>query len=700
MIRQRVSVLIAIVLLMLQTAIAIDFAQLKDTYSILSDEYKHCSPIYGAVWVETGILKKYYQYYAKDDLGNSKYFTVKLLQTTFIVIGESLSVTRSITRPQHYFSSSIIGSIIGAIENSVAQDKKALAATIEKLISQDAQFLLETTSLSGADLKIMNRQIKGLANAIVGSLDECGFWTGDSSLYPRYMTHAILLACLYKISNEKVDLKEYFNTLSATIGKDIFTSVGKNIIDQASWNISKFDKNILDSIIAMCAQQANIAPSQDTLSQLLQIVSKNYPGIDPFEALVCAEINKQFYSTSLPLVIGQNKNQPTFEGRPYSDCAEVALRNLCNFVVFNQEKLIFIPVKTENIAPSQKLIQYYQGDQADAKKHTRPDMYQAWASLLQNIPGFIYTVTEFDRRLLGNDLFNQSRAHPCYVLLNPADIQALRLPKATSGDFYNLNINGEDYRVVDATKHKAYAVWQSLKNIIILLNYLFGLKLYDDPLAPFKDTKFCSKYFPLLCKKLGWSFKAPQYQVVYPNPPLSQAFNPFTLDTPYVYWCHTIQMSLTRDPRISWDCHIKWHHIEIRNPQNPAVSPTSNAYKQKLYDGLLACDDSMQVYALMALYASKTDEQKNKAQANVLSNDTIKNRFALYLQDVGTISPEALTIAQGGIEVPKAIKTKGKKAGDNLQARLKQLKGKLRQLQNRLLVLKKAIGDLKKALTN
>src|SRR5207245_4672530 len=74
-------------------------------------------------------------------------------------------------------------------------------------------------------------------------------------------------------------------------------------------------------------------------------------------------------------------------------------------------------------------------------------------------------------------------------------------------------------------------------------------------------------------------------------------------------------------------------------------------------------DDSMQIYALLALYAPKTVEQKNKAEANVLKTDTVKNRFALYLQDLGAVSDKALNIAEGNIEEPKVKKEIGRATG-------------------------------------
>lgn len=701
-----------------QTVTPIDVAQLKDTYSILADEFKHCSPVFGAVWIETQLIKKYYKYFAQDTLNKPKYSTIKLIRMLFHLIGDSFSITRDLSMPAHYFSPKLIGLIIGTLEKTTIADKKELPKIIEMLINNDAGFmgqvnanLNQGTSVEN-QLRIIKDRVTQISKAIAISLDECGFWdrSGKNQLYPHYTTHAVLLGFLYKLSNNKKDLREFFQALNATISKEIFTTAGKNIFAQAAWDVSYFDKNSADAIINICAAKSTIPASANMPTQFLQEVGKQLAGKDPFEAIVFAEITKQFYSRSLPQIIPNRRNDISFQGRPFSDCTEIVMRNLCNFVVFNQETLKFIPIKSGNINPCPELINYYQGDAADATKHLTSSMYQTWGNFMQNIPGYIYaamaslySAERYERHIIGNTIFKSHLAQPCYVLLSQEDIN--KLPVTIHGNFNRLNVGSEPYVVADLTKYKTYALWPSLKNIIILLNRFFGLELYkDDPLAPFKDINFCSKYFPAVCQKLGWEFT---------NPGIN-------LDMPYFSWNATIPMRLAKDPNVSWNLFVKWHHVEIQNLKTPPLSLISKKYKETLFNGLMGSQESMNLYGLLALYVPQNPEQMDRAINNLLHDDTVKNRFIMYLQNLEDVINDlesrkaaplpndariesALTLAMGDSEVvkTKAIKTpvaKTKKLKNDLQVKLHRVRTALHRLQSSLSLLKTKLKDLASAL--
>lgn len=631
-----------------QQIIPIDINHLKDTYSILKDEYKYLSPVHGAIWMETQILKNYYK------SGDPKSSTIILIKELFNLIEDAFGVTRNVGMPAHYFSPEIIASIIGTIEKCTVEDRKNLSKKIQGLICvhpdfvQKAQGELKEKWDDENQQRILRQRIEKLSKAIIKSLEECGFW-GESKygrIYPPYTTHAILLGFLYKLANDKKDLSAYFNTLSSVAEKDIFTSSGRAIFTQKSWESSCFNKGEVDTILKASSKHS----SKDLLTPFLSAVKQELGNKqDPFEAIVFAEITRQFYSRSLPSVIGNRKEHIRFNGRPFADCVEIASRNLCNFITFNQEELKFIPIKSGNLNPSQDLIKYYQGDCADATMHLRSDMYQIWGDLLQNVPGFIYAAMsskinpgERYERLLGKDIFNSSKAKPCFILLSKEDMKKVGIENPK--DQNNVKFGKEPYVVADPASYNVYALWPSLKNIIILMNHLFGLKLYDDPLAPFKDLQFCSKYFPLMCDKLGWGYKLPPY---------------FNLDKEYFNWFDTIPMYLIKDTSVSWDFFVKWHHVEVVHPQSPIISKVTKEYKEKLFKKLLENKETIESYGLLALYAPNS----NVLEAFKLAGFKIEGELEFLLK-------------------------------------LKQLKKNLDSLKKKLMFLQGKIGHLKDMLKN
>jgi hypothetical protein len=124
----------------------------------------------------------------------------------------------------------------------------------------------------------------------------------------------------------------------------------------------------------------------------------------------------------------------------------------------------------------------------------------------------------------------------------------------------------------------------SLKNIIIILNYLFGLGLYKDSLEPFKNKKFCSTYFSKMCEKLGWCFDG----------------NSSNLDDAYYKWDGTkLKIRLKDWPKnYFWDIFISSTHADIQNCEMPLVQECPEKLKELFSISLIENQSSVELFDL------------------------------------------------------------------------------------------------------
>lgn len=642
--------------------------------------------------------------------------TIVLINELFHLIGDTFSVTNNKGMPAKYFSPKIIGLIIGTIEQN--KNPKALSKSIQDLINGNKDFIASNEAVKKSPPiikdheRIIKDRVKKLATAISKSLCECGF-IKDKDIpvsYPPYTTHTILLGFLYKLSTSKNDFRAYFEQLQATItSKSIFTTEGKKIFEKTDWNANVFDKNQVDSIINICSDESKKLQTDKTIPEFFK---------NQFEAVVFAEIIKQFYQQSLPQVIDDSSADfdTLFENNGkniavgFGDCTETTIRNLCNFILYNQDEGKFIPIKTESLNPSQELLDFYQGENADATKHTNPDKHGPWSNLMQNIPGVIYaqiiskTDPENEHYETDHNIL-RDYGKPCYVLLTQEELKKIdqskiskteenQTPDGSSQDGRPYSATfmeqtckvmvgiEEDYIVAGPDQYIAYALWPSLKNIIILLNRLFGLKLYEDPLTPFKDEKFCSKYFPIMCEKFGWTYSGPS---------IPSGTRQVNLDTAYFNWNkyvfhsdnsgNNIHISLTRNSKAKWDINICKSHSEIKNVKGSddgsGKDKVSGKYRPILFDAFPKSQESIILYDLLALYAPKTIDLKNLFKSETISE--IRKKYLRIL----TGSPDTGSSAESEDENPLNLKLqKLKDSLFNLKSNLESLKTKLEALKS------------------
>src|ERR1700732_894484 len=85
---------------------SLNLADLKGTYDVLKPEYQHCSPVHGAVWWETDLVRKYYKF------GDASHATVKLIHELFHEVDGSFGLTILPAKYGAHFSVEMIGEML------------------------------------------------------------------------------------------------------------------------------------------------------------------------------------------------------------------------------------------------------------------------------------------------------------------------------------------------------------------------------------------------------------------------------------------------------------------------------------------------------------------------------------------------------------------------------------------------------------
>jgi len=240
----------------------------------------------------------------------------------------------------------------------------------------------------------------------------------------------------------------------------------------------------------------------------------------PLQDLVCSEIQEKYYSGSLPKISGY-AGGIKFEKATFTDCAETAVRNLCNIAQYDQQTNTFkfdkFPVKFElkkfyEANPDPVLVEAHSthqdwvwgGDNAISLVENRPFIAynriitvggQEKAIAPEDTQGFIYGPSEFDKKEIKEE----------------KSVKRTIQVGGKAVDFDQIIIHGRTYLIYDPKKYHGYEVQPSLRNVIILMNDLLSLGLFKDEKGEekafaqeFAKNDFNAIYFETLCKKLDW----------------------------------------------------------------------------------------------------------------------------------------------------------------------------------------------------
>ncbi|MBM3887001.1 hypothetical protein FJ364_03645, partial [Candidatus Dependentiae bacterium] len=246
----RFLLIVAVILVseLMNVAVAAQAERLKDTYASLLPEFAHCSPLLGAVWWETGLLKRYFMYGNIDDQGNGD-ATIKLMHMMFRLDQKNFLISELAA----HCSATTIGKIVGWLETqrlkavqlkagqqatgddqaSVGKSNDVLVAELAALIENDDDFKRSCND------PLVSEEVKKLCLAIMASMGE----SSGQELYPPATTYAILLALLYKKTMNKPELDAYFAAVQQEFNdKSIFKPEGEQSPEDTAFESTVFSQ--------------------------------------------------------------------------------------------------------------------------------------------------------------------------------------------------------------------------------------------------------------------------------------------------------------------------------------------------------------------------------------------------------------------------------------------------------------------------
>lgn len=472
---------------------AINIKLLKGTHDVLA--HMHDAPFWGLSFLEKGIAEQWYRTSIKyqkqefekisflPDQENSKSIMLKILSEQknsetqnlvfqlFHIAGDSFALTNALNNPVRQLNPKDIGRVMRLVRDCLdkVEGKKldpAQQENLKKLLQ------LSLTTIRGAD----GQPLKGLGgkpfkvvdfnpfvNALVGALQES---LGSDNVYPQGTPQGLLLAYMIAKSNTRQDLQDYFSGFE-----------GKAVdIGQAEY--SKEELSLL----------FEKTPDLDNRKELGDFVS--------------AVIYKQKYTSDLPkLSWGVSLD---YQGYILSDCVESLMLNMANIVTYNKEQQL-LGRPSYDIKMSNELRAFYDNSlNSNPSEVNNIKVHQDWGNLVENMVGVSYMRVGAGGKDKPLDVVTL-----CDGVI-PVTAYDSKLPKKA------ITISGTEYQLqeIQVGSKLYWLVPQSLglfcfemmptaSNIIVVMNKLFDLKLYDSIEAVFAPT-FVTTYFKSICSKFGW----------------------------------------------------------------------------------------------------------------------------------------------------------------------------------------------------
>lgn len=342
----------------------------------------------------------------------------------------------------------------------------------------------------------MEKRVAKLVDLIISSLHECD----PAVATPQYVpctTQFIFMSLLYAKTQTKADLMPYYAGLG-----DLVPAEQQATLQSPEWLAQEFERSQVQPIIERLQTSVEQAPEDQKISAALSAVSR--------EEIVYAELMSQYYIGSLPKLFKYvNISFPTTMGRDitYANCMEVMIRNLCNIVAYDDKVNNFVAQNSF----SQELKDFYQTHSSAALAGSH-DVHKAWAPLVEHQPLVAYCnminrqtrVVHQSGQGVDGFMFGLPQELIARHQLRTMMFDGAQLPVVKFGDLH--------YVVAPADQYYCYELLPSMPNVILLLNRLLGLQLYDAPQEAELLTQetFKSIYFPALCDNLGWEYDQAQ----------------------------------------------------------------------------------------------------------------------------------------------------------------------------------------------
>lgn len=132
---------------------------LKDTYDLLNEELRYLSPVHGAVWRKSRLLKNFYDYATADATG-------QLTHELFHEVPGNFTFVNNDSYPASHFSAATIGRILGILH--LHHDSADLENHLTVMLAHDQQFQLSLQKTQHL-YKQLTDEIKTLKTTIKGT---------------------------------------------------------------------------------------------------------------------------------------------------------------------------------------------------------------------------------------------------------------------------------------------------------------------------------------------------------------------------------------------------------------------------------------------------------------------------------------------------------------------------------------------------
>lgn len=212
----------------------------------------------------------------------------------------------------------------------------------------------------------LNEQsLRLLVGYIVGSLQET-----LQVKYVPYATHQILLAFLWKKTNDKAEFLDYFATAIP----------GMNIANRSEWLQEEYTKEIFSHFKTNLDNKPELAASNYQLNSFVGF--SHYIWNSSGLPLLISSISDATYQ------IGDKKYH-------FPDCGETSLRNFLNIRIYNATtgtldyEIIEALGKLNGFTPKPTAGVYYKKHNNITKIQTKP-YYDAWTQVVSGLPGVEY----------------------------------------------------------------------------------------------------------------------------------------------------------------------------------------------------------------------------------------------------------------------------------------------------------------------
>lgn len=518
------------------------------------------SPLQGAVLWETGVVKNYYDRghlspSTKDRWLNHPDGPVRMARALFAVNSGNFDVSNNTNYPAYHMAPSTIANIIVYLEQASRSCTKLHAEQLEDFILRDQAFAQsyectkkqyqtisahydEQIKVADAGLKLKLKKSRIIALNKCDTQRICRNWervqkiasmvhrvaeidrlkgrekqcvqkerarlestiesmkqvhdggdynrvaecaqaivdsTSPSPYYPPSICQGLLLACAYRKAQHKSDLAYYINAMAHELSPAVCKPV------DSLWVQQQYEQRDMAPI------KQHLAAEHVDFSLIL--------GTAAHEDFAYARTCERFYAGQLPKIA--EYKTITWQDTSFADCAETTLRNLCNIILYNREAGIFDVSKAPCRHACAQLLEFYTHEINKCAINVElPEVYFAWGPFMQNQPLITYR-TMITRSSTDQKIVLKASLDCMGFIWGLPEHAVQRDPEFSD----RVIIDGHSYILVDPEKAQLCEMHPTLRNVIIIMDRLFDLHLFEgkDLCHEFLKGSFNARYLPQLC---------------------------------------------------------------------------------------------------------------------------------------------------------------------------------------------------------